>query len=102
MSKPPPIDIRPDHWEIVRSILKEHIPDREVWAFGSRAKWIARKYSDLDLCILGKESLDLERQACLEEAFSESDLPFKVDVVDWASTAESFRKIIEKERVILN
>jgi len=34
-------------------------------------------------------------------AFQESALPFKVDVVDWASTAEGFRRIIEAERVVL-
>ncbi|MBF0143000.1 MAG: restriction endonuclease subunit S [Magnetococcales bacterium] len=101
MSEPPLIDIRPDHWEIVRAILNKHLPDREVWAFGSRAKWTAKQYSDLDLAILGDEPLDLGVLAGLEEDFSESDLPFKVDVVDWATTAEGFRKIIERDRVVV-
>ncbi|MBF0401156.1 MAG: restriction endonuclease subunit S [Magnetococcales bacterium] len=102
MSEPPLIDIRPDHWEIVRAILKKHVPDREVWAFGSRAKWTAKQYSDLDLAVLGDESLDLDVQAGLEEDFSESDLPFKVDVVDWATTAETFRGIIGKDKVVVH
>ncbi|MBF0625623.1 MAG: nucleotidyltransferase domain-containing protein [Magnetococcales bacterium] len=101
MSEPPLIDIRPDHWEIVRAILKKHLPDREVWAFGSRAKWTAKQYSDLDLALLGDEPLELGVLAGLEEDFSESDLPFKVDVVDWATTAEGFRRIIEKDRVVV-
>ncbi|MBF0144798.1 MAG: nucleotidyltransferase domain-containing protein [Magnetococcales bacterium] len=101
MSEPPRIDIRQDHWEIVRAILNTHVPDREVWAFGSRAKWTARPYSDLDLAILGDESLDPGILAGLKEAFSESDLPFKVDVVDWATTAEGFRGIIKRDRVVM-
>ncbi|MGB4347710.1 MAG: hypothetical protein WBJ21_15095 [Burkholderiaceae bacterium] len=37
--------------------------------------------------------------ADLSEAFSESDLPWKVDIVDWANTSDAFRKIIKSERV---
>ena len=44
----PNIDIRPDHWKIVRDILQKHVPEYEVWAFGSRAKKTAKKHSDLD------------------------------------------------------
>jgi predicted nucleotidyltransferase len=45
----PLIDIRPDHWVIVRDILQRHVPQFEVWAFGSRATWKAKEYSDLEL-----------------------------------------------------
>ncbi|MGH8564026.1 MAG: nucleotidyltransferase domain-containing protein [Gammaproteobacteria bacterium] len=95
----PLIDIRPDHWAIVVDILRRHVPDREVWAVGSRAKWSAKEYSDLDLAVIGEHPLSLSVSAALADDFSESDLPFKVDVVDWATTSESFRKIIERDKV---
>ena len=41
------------------------------------------------------------RGAAIMEAFSESDLPYRVDVVDWVSAGESFRKIIEWDRVVV-
>ena len=41
------------------------------------------------------------RMADLRDAFSDSDLPFKVDLVDWAATKENFRKIIKKGYVVL-
>ena len=97
----PAIDIRPEQWVIVRSILDHHVPGREVWAFGSRARGKAKPYSDLDLAILGDVQLGLAVSAALADAFSESDLPWKVDVVDWATTSEAFRRIIEKDRVVL-
>lgn len=97
----PLIDIRPDHWEIVRSILQKHVPQHEVWAFGSRAKWNAKEYSDLDLAIITDKPLSLDISANLSDDFSESDLPWKVDVVDWAATSESFRKIIERDKVVV-
>ena len=99
MSEPPRIDIRPDHWEIVQSILQRHVPQYEVWAFGSRAKWTAKSYSDLDLAVITDQPLSLNTSANLSDAFSESDLPWKVDVVDWATTRAPFRKIIEQDKV---
>jgi type I restriction enzyme S subunit len=101
MAVMPSIDIRPDHWEIVRSILRQHVPDREVRAFGSRVTWTAKEYSDLDLCVMGDAPLNLATTAALDEAFTESDLPFKVDVIDWAVTNERFRQIIEREHVVV-
>lgn len=101
MSDTPNIDIRPDHWQIVRDILRKHVPQYEVWAFGSRAKWLAKQYSDLDLAIITDRPLSLAISAALADDFSESDLPWKVDVVDWATTGESFRKIIERDKVVV-
>ena len=95
------LDVRPDHLKIVQDILQRLVPDREVWAFGSRAKWLAKEYSDLDLCVLGDAPLGFSTLGLLEEAFDESDLPYKVDVVDWATTSEAFRKIIERDKVVL-
>ena len=93
----PPLDLRPDDWDIVCSVLRQHVPDREVLAFGSRATWTAKNYSDLDLAILGDEPLPLDVSSALAEAFNESDLPFKVDLVDWARIDKTFRKIIRRD-----
>lgn len=101
MPELPLIDIRPDHLQIVRSILQKHVPQYEVWAFGSRAKWTAKDYSDLDLCIVSDKPLNFSVLGAMAEDFSDSDLPWKVDVVDWATTSESFRKIIERDKVVV-
>lgn len=83
MTQPTPkIDIRPDHWEMVRGILHKHVPQHEVWAFGSRATWAAKEFSDLDLAVIGDKPLSLSVSSSLRDDFSESDLPYKVDVVD--------------------
>ena len=97
----PAIDIRPDHWAIVRDILHKHVPQYAVWAFGSRAKWTAKEFSDLDLAIITDSPLPLATSAALADDFSESDLPWKVDIVDWAETSETFQQIIEKDRVVV-
>lgn len=101
MADIPLIDIRPDHWKIVRDILRKHVPDCEVWAFGSRAKRTAKSYSDLDLAIIADAPLSLRVRGALAEDFSESNLPFRVDVIDWTGTNEAFRRIIEKDKVVV-
>jgi type I restriction enzyme S subunit len=93
--------LTPAELEIVRGILARLVPDREVRAFGSRISGPVKKFSDLDLAVMGESPLASSLQADLEEAFRESDLPFKVDVVDWATTQESFRKIIEQDFVVV-
>ncbi len=67
--------------------------------FGSRATGRAWRYSDLDLAIDAGRRLTLDELAILAEAFSESDLPYKVDVVDWHAIDDRFRELIAGERV---
>ena len=97
----PMIDMRPDDWAMVQRILQAHVPHCEVWAFGSRAKWTAKPYSDLGLAVIGDQPLSLAISAALADDFSESDLPWKVDVVDWATTSDAFRAIIERDKVVV-
>jgi type I restriction enzyme S subunit len=95
----PKLDLQPQHWAMVRDILATQIPDREVIAFGSRARGSAKPHSDLDLAVLGDDPLGLHNMAELKEAFEESDLPFKVDIVDWAQTDARFREVIRRDAV---
>lgn len=87
--------------KIVCSILQQYVPEYEVWAFGSRVKGNAKPYSDLDLAVITKQPLSLETHANLVDAFSESDLSWKVDIVDWAATSENFRQIIQSQFEVL-
>jgi type I restriction enzyme S subunit len=94
------IDINPHYQEEILRILNIYIPDVEVRAFGSRVKWTAKPYSDLDLALMTQRPLSLDQEAQLREAFDESTLPFKVDFVDWASTSKNFQNIISSHSVL--
>jgi type I restriction enzyme S subunit len=94
------IDLNPHHLEEVLRILGIYVPEMEVRAFGSRVKWTAKTFSDLDLALMTKRPLSLEQEAQLREAFDESTLPFKVDFVDWASTSKNFQNIISAGSVV--
>ncbi len=88
------IDLAPRHLAEVRALLAAHVPECEVRAFGSRTKGTAKPHSDLDLALVGPGRLEAKRLADLREAFAESELPFRVDVLDWHGIGENFRHIV--------
>ncbi|MHB9028630.1 MAG: nucleotidyltransferase family protein [Candidatus Latescibacterota bacterium] len=87
--------------KIIEDILERYAPEYEVRAFGSRVTRTAKKHSDLDLAVAGRERIDPKRLDRLKEAFEESDLPFRVDVLDWNAISPEFRKIIEKKYEVI-
>jgi len=98
----PPIDIRPCDLKIVQQILRNTLPvNAKVWVFGSRATWKTKKSSDLDLAIDAGRPLTREENSTLEEIFDESDLPYKVDMVDMHIVSDTFKTIIERDMVEL-
>lgn len=97
----PPIQVSPSEWKIIEEILMKIVPDLEVLAFGSRDKFSAKPYSDLDLALKGETPTILNSLVDLREAFSNSDLSFKVDIVHWETISEAFREIISKNSVLI-
>lgn len=95
------LDLAPAHLAEVLRLLRLHVPGRKVRAFGSRVQGTAKPFSDLDLAVMGDVPLDFRTFADLKEAFAESNLPIRVDVVDWAATSEIFRGIIERAFEVL-
>jgi predicted nucleotidyltransferase len=102
MNGPPHIALAADHRRFVLDILRAHLPrSTKAWVSGSRATGRARHYSDLDLAIDAGRLLTLDEIAILTEAFSESDLPYRVDLIDWREIDDGWRRVIATERVPL-
>ena len=95
----PPINVSLGEWDIVRETLQSHVPDTEVWAFGSRANGVAKPYSDLDLALLGEAAVTLPRLAELAEVFEQSDLRFRVDLIDLLTVDPVFRERVTRSGV---
>lgn len=94
--------LSPRHMEILLSLLQRHIPDAEVWAYGSRVSGDCHEASDLDLVVRNPgvltEPFDLSG---LKEALVESNLPIRVDLVDWARIPDPFRREIERAYLVV-
>lgn len=94
------IDLTPSQRKIIVSLLNRYIPGVTVWAYGSRVKWTSRPDSDLDLVAFTSPE-QRGRISALKEAFEESSLPFRVDVMVWDEVPENFRKNILEQYVVL-
>jgi predicted nucleotidyltransferase len=98
------IQLRPQDRKEVERILSQFVPNEEVWAYGSRVDGSGHELSDLDLVIRHPADLKIPAGlvlAKLREAFSESNLPFLVDVHDWARLPAEFLATIEAQHIVI-
>ena len=97
------LHLSPRHREKIEALLHEHLPDVEVWAYGSRVNGRSHDGSDLDLVLRGPKlaEIDASRLAEFTEALQDSTIPFLVEARDWARLPESFHREIEREHVVL-
>jgi predicted nucleotidyltransferase len=95
------INVSENELTIINGILSEYAPDCDVLAFRSRYYMKAKKYSDIDLAFIGNKKLGIKRCFQLEDAFAESDLPYRVDVLDYNILSPEFRAIIDNGNEII-
>ena len=98
MSKEQLIDLDTKQLGLLKNILRRHISDKTVWAYGSRVNWKAGETSDLDLAVFGCKPMEIYD---LKEALEGSDLLISVDVMDWESIPEDFKENIRRKYVVL-
>lgn len=84
-------------------LLREYLPGVEAWAYGSRVNGQSHDGSDLDVVLRSPElaETDARQLAGFVEALRNSNIPFLVDVHDWARLPKEFHREIEREHVIL-
>jgi len=89
------------HTELVAECLRSHISKQHrVYLFGSRARGDAQPFSDLDLCLEGP-NLNYAEMSALQDEFSESDLPYGVDVVQKSKLSKDFLSLIAPDFIEL-
>ena len=91
------LQLEEKHWKIVHQILSKY--PYQFYAYGSRVKGNAGKFSDLDLCY--QEKVPLSTISQIREQFTESNLPFEVELVNWKHMRPKFRELIKKDLTIL-
>ncbi len=96
------LDLPLRYRHMVETLLREYVPDAEVWAYGSRVNGENHEGSDLDLVLRSPTPESLGTAFTdLVEAFRESNIPILVQVCDWARIPESFRNEIARGYVVL-
>ncbi len=69
----------------------------KIYLFGSRATGRNKPFSDIDLCVVSDSPIPDEVMGSLKESFQESNIPFKVDIVDYHQISNEFRAMISKD-----
>lgn len=96
------LDVDPRWKALVDDILRLHAPRPcRVWAFGSRVRGRARRFSDLDLAFDAGRPLTFGDTAPLADAFDDSDLPWRVDIVDLVTCSPTFRREVESHALLV-
>ena len=97
------LHLLPKHRQVLLALLRQHLPDVEVWAYGSRVNGRSHDGSDLDLVLRGPnlKEIPIGHLGDLEEAIRESNIPFLVEARDWARLPERFHREIERDHVVL-
>ena len=93
MSEPHVLHLPEKYAAQVRALLQAHIPEAQVWAYGSRVRGDHYEASDLDLVARfpATAQRDAFRLSALTDALTESNLPILVQVLDWDAIPASFR-----------
>ena len=91
------------HRAMLEALLKEHLPEVEVWAYGSRVNGQSHDGSDLDLVLRGPglAKIDISRLVDFEDALQDSTIPFLVEARDWARLPERFHQEIERNHIVI-
>ena len=74
----PILQINKSDYQILSRILSKY--PYKFYAYGSRVKGNARKFSDLDICY--QENIPIYKLVQIEGELEESDLPFLVRLVN--------------------
>jgi type I restriction enzyme S subunit len=89
------------HLRYLLEQIEWHIPKATVWAFGSRVKWSHRPESDMDLAVHCDKETARKGLPRLNDALEESDLPFKVQILDFNRLPENMQENIKKNYLVL-
>lgn len=94
--------VKEEELKEIIDILAFYLKGYEVWAFGSRVTGTnLKKFSDLDLAVITEKPLTTRQVQKIKDAFSISDLPFRVDIIDWSRTEEEFKAIIKQNYEVI-
>lgn len=93
-----------DTKKLLSSIIFKYLnPDQvKVFLFGSRAVGNNSKYSDVDLGIESDNDIAYSTILDIEEDFENSDLPYAVDVVDFAKVTDKLKQVVQANKIYLN
>ena len=89
--------IKEKYLKKIRTIIEEFVgPNAEVLIFGSSLE--SDHFNDIDIGVVDPK-MELSVLGQIKEAFEESDIPYKIDVVDFNKVDEDFKKVVFNNKI---
>lgn len=89
--------------ELLKDIVKDVFKGEEITVilFGSRARGDYFETSDMDVGILPKGEMNESQIVLLRERIENSNIPYKVDVIDLSQISKEFAQKVLREGMII-
>lgn len=81
-------------------VISVLIPDAKIYLFGSRARGTNTEWSDIDIALDAGQSLPVRDVDEVKSMFKESNIMYRIDVVDFNQLNDLMRAEILRERVV--
>ena len=98
--------LRDEDLKLLEELLFKPLREQhsKIWIFGSRARGDHKPFSDIDILyqLPEKHILSLSDLSDIKEKLEQSNLPYKVDIVNIEDLAESYREGIIKNKVLIS
>ncbi len=93
--------LSPQDWTTIENLAIFPLKNlgAKVYIFGSRARGNHREFSDLDILYVIKNKPPLHKIGEIKDLLNESNLPIKVDLVDFDEAAETYKENMLMERI---
>lgn len=80
--------------EMIKRVILADVEDQDVAVglFGSMAAGPVRQSSDVDVAIVPRDGWDHTRLSLLREKLESLNVPYKVEIVDFSTVSEKFRR----------
>lgn len=78
------------------------ISKTKVFIFGSRATDTNRPFSDIDVGLIPQNPIENEKYFSIIDDLDNSDIPYRVELVDFTKVDEKFKQVALKKVIHLN
>lgn len=92
--------IQEEHKNKIVAVLSALFPDAKIYLFGSRATGKFSHGSDIDIAIDAGEPMERVDIGEARDMFGESNIPFKIDVVDLNRIQQDMKDTVLKKGIL--
>lgn len=89
-----------EKWKnLIRNEIQKILLDSEIFIFGSRSKRNNSDYSDVDIAVKSTKKIDEKILSLIKFNIEETEIPYKIDIIDLNNVSEEFLSEIEKDLI---